>query len=455
MSRRFLLTVLLLALLPVSAAADGYRFAESESRLVRLNHPMERVLVANPEVASVKALNSRELLVSGLQAGKTELVVWYSDGSRQQHIGLDVTPDPARLERLRSDVAGLLQQLDPQGKARIEVRNDRVVLSGSVPNAKRGERLETALKELGYPVLNLMSVEGSQQVQIFVRVAEVIKGRPIRSGIAALDKKDRYGLFPPGNLGTSTPFSVNNVLSGLVSLAIPHNDAFQVKINPDGASAFGLLSLMEGHNLARVLAQPTLVVESGQTAKFLAGGEVPIPIAQKDSTITVEYKEFGVLLEFTPTLLDDDMIAMHIAPEVSSLSEAAGIQLGSIIIPGFRTRRAETTVRVRDGESFVIGGLLQDDMRSVVNKVPLLGDIPILGALFRSSSYENDQSELAIVVTPRIVNPIPAGEKIVLPGENLAQPSVGSAILLGKLAAIRPDATARYPIDEAGLEMPQ
>lgn len=449
--------ILFLLLLPLATAAqERYRLGSADSRVLSFSSPVDRVLVRQPEVLSVKVLNSRELLITGKRGGRTELVVWHQNGSKRE-VAVEVEGDSAaealRLNRLKA----LVLRLDPEQRVGLELQDDRVVLTGTVPNASRGERLRELVKAMGYEPVNLLDVEGSQQVQLFVRVAEVVRGNPLRSGVTFLDKRDRFGLLPPGS-GDSTNFLIGlEQAMTSASLPVPHNDGFQLLLNPAKGSLFGLLNLLEGHNLARVLAQPTLVVESGRTAKFLAGGEVPIPIAQEDNTVTVDYKQFGVMVEFTPHILDDGIISLEVQPEVSNIDETAGITLGAIRIPGFRTRRTQTTVRVADGESFVVGGLLQDEIRSAVQKVPLLGDIPVLGALFRSSAYEKNQSELAIIVTPRIVNPIPAGTRIPLPGERLDRPSTGEAILLGKVVS-ETGRPARYPLerlDEGGLEMPR
>jgi pilus assembly protein CpaC len=434
--------------------AEEYRIGTSDSRILTFTRPVESILVRHPDVLSVKVLTSRELLMTGQRGGRTELTVWHSDGTRQS-IAVNVDGQSPAQARQREQLESLVRQLDPGQQVQVELYDDnRVALSGVVPNATRGQRLEALTEAMGFKPVNLLSVEGSQQVQLFVRVAEVVRGNPLRSGAVFFDKRDRYGVLPPGG-GNSTNFLLD--LEGAMAsaaLPVPHSDAFVLPINPNKASLFGLLNLLEAHNLARVLAQPTLVVESGKTARFLAGGEVPIPIAQDNNTVTVDYKKFGVMLEFTPRILDDNIISMDVEPEVSNIDETAGITLGSIQIPGFRTRRTQTTVRVSDGESFVVGGLLQDEIRSAVQKVPLFGDIPILGALFRSSAYEKNQSELAIIVTPRIVRPIPAGEAIPLPGENLDRPSTAEAILLGKVV-VDSGRPARYPLDQTGLEMPQ
>lgn len=195
---------------------------------------------------------------------------------------------------------------------------------------------------------------------------------------------------------------------------------------------------MESKGLAKTLAQPTLLALSGEKASFLAGGEFPIPVAQSsnnngngNATITVEFKSFGISLAFTPTVLSDKTINLVVEPEVSAIDPSASFAVGNIIIPGLRTRRASTTLELRDGESFAIAGLLSKDFETSVRQVPLLGSLPIIGALFRSSSYKKGETELLIVVTPRLVAPLQPGQ-VRLPTDRVADPSELNTFLLGQ-----------------------
>ena len=441
---------------PAAAEDGGLTLQAGESRVLPLDGPLKRVLVAHPRVAGVKALTSRQLLVTGKGTGETELVLWYDDRDRPLHRPLKVTAAADREDAARQAVQDLVEQVAPDDPIEVSMTGSKVVLSGRVANRRRERRLEKALRSLDYSVASLLDVADRQQVQLFVRVAEVVKNNPLRSGASFLDKRDRLGLLPPGS-ADSVNFLINlDQAMTDASLPASHSDAFQLAINPRNASLFGVLSLLESHHLARVLAQPTLVVESGKPAKFLAGGEVPIPVAQQQDTVTVEYKEFGVVLEFTPTVLEDDRIRLEIRPEVSNIDETAGVDLKGIVVPGFRSRRTETTVTVGDGESFIVSGLMQDEVRAAVDQVPLLGEIPVLGALFRSSAYENNRSELAVLVTPRLVHPFQEDAAPSLPGERITGPDTAKALLLGRLSA-EADAPpfGRYPLANAGLEMPQ
>ncbi|MDG4812298.1 pilus assembly protein N-terminal domain-containing protein [Hydrogenovibrio sp. 3SP14C1] len=515
--RFIILSVLIFPGFLKAAPLPVYHLMATESQIVKFDYPIKRALVANPDLASLKVLNSKELLVSGKQAGKTELIIWYKRAPNQvgRHIVLKVAPDASRREEIEQTVATLIRQLDPDKKVSFvlkniwiesgssvrreldnvgnQIDNDStikakgnakdiqqetqkagslnikpvagnymVLLTGEVPNKARKKRIQSVISALGLSVVNMIDVTGKSQIKLSVRVAEVVKGNPFKSGVAIRDKKDRFGIFPPGNLGTQALFSLNNnpgagsmttnadgsvttTSNVTAGIAFPHPDAFQLGFNPENGSIFGVLSLLEGHNLARVLAKPELIVQSGETATFLVGGEVAIPVSQNENTITVSYKEYGVRLRFSPIVTESGDIQMTVEPEVSDIDTANGTQSGSIVIPSFRTRKTATTVTLAPGQSFIIGGLLQDSIRSQISKVPVLGDIPILGALFRSSSYVHDKSELAIMVTPTFVSPVEAGKKVTLPGENLKRPSNMDAFFLGKVAEVLPEGQSALP----------
>jgi len=508
------LTFALTALSAQAALQKVYNLTETDSQIIKFDKSLKRALIANPELATVKVLSKNELLVTGKGAGRTQLIISYRDNPNVDHqVVLNVSPDQSRRDEIEGTLRELLADLNPEGSVhfdlkniwvksegsirrevdeignqvdgdaapRLEKRKDKevlqaesasgemnaqplagnylVLLKGNVPNKAQKKRIHSVISALGLSVINMINVTGPQQIKLSVRVAEVVKGNPFRSGVAARDKRDRFGIFPPGNLGSTASFLLNveDVLAGTPSgMAFPHPDGFQIGINPLGGNLFGVLSILEGNNLARILAKPELIVQAGETAEFLVGGEIPIPVAQNENTITIEYKEFGIRLRFSPIITESGEIQMTVAPEVSNIDSSAGYQAGNIVVPGFRSRKTQTTVTMAAGQSFVIGGLIQDNLRSSVNKVPLLGDIPIIGALFRSTSYEKDQSELAILVTPTFVDPIEAGTKITLPGENIDRPSVADGFFMGKVAKLLPEGQTVLPelSSKIGLEKP-
>ncbi|MDA3971984.1 MAG: pilus assembly protein N-terminal domain-containing protein, partial [Desulfobulbaceae bacterium] len=415
------------------------------------------VQVVSPDIIEVKKFSASKLAFRGLKIGKTIVKIWDNNGYSAEYM-VNVEIENVRKRK----VSELLEQICPEGTVTFVLtptKGDNIgqlILQGTVPSKGRGERLEKLFTALEYKVINLLSIAGTQQVQLFVRVAEVIKGNPMSIGVNIFGGDHGWNMLAPGsdlltNLAIGIP-GIESIEGGTVTgqmIGAAKDNAFQVGVNFSGIDYSGVLSLMEGHHLAKILAQPTLVVESGQSARFHAGGEFAISTTSDDGT-DVEFKKYGVLLAFTPDVLENGNIHISLEQEVSNLDWANSV----LNIPGLRVRNTETSIQLRDGESFMVSGLLQEDIRSLVNKIPLLGDIPILGALFRSSTYEKNQTELAIVVTPRLVNPIPAGEEIRLPGEQLTTPSVFNAFLLGKVVARTNEKAAYALLGTAGLEMP-
>lgn len=409
------------------------------------------VQVVSPNIIEVKKFSPTKLAFRGLKIGKTRVKIWDNNGYQAEYLVKVEIENVAK-----SKVSELIEQMCPEGNVKFTLtpssddNEGKLILQGRVPTKARGERLEKLFTALDYTVVNMLTIEGSQQVQLFVRVAEVVKGNPMSVGITLGGKSDGWLISSPGK-------GILATLTGAINSGeIRSNalDTFHIGANFSGASWFGVLSLMEGHRLAKILAQPTLVVESGQSARFHAGGEIPTPVDSDNYGITIEWKAYGIILAFTPEILENGNIHIDLEQEVSTLDWANGVSFGAGTIPAMRTRTTKTSVKLRDGESFVVSGLLHEEIRSIVDKIPLLGDIPIFGALFRSSSYEKDQSELAIVVTPRIINPIAANEAIVLPGEQLTTPSPFDAFLLGKIVAKTDTTTAATLLGTAGLEMP-
>lgn len=406
-------------------------------------------LRAQTYIADYKVENY-EVIITGRKIGKTILTVKNDNGYFAEYL-INVVVENLAYRKVEELINGIC----PDGKVTFVLTPSttesagKLILQGSVPTKSRGERLEKLFTALDYTVINMLSITGSQQVQLFVRVAEVVKGNPMSVGITLGGKSDGWLISDPGtNLIASL---VDGINGGEISS--PQSDTFNLGFNFSGASYFGVLSIMEGHNLAKILAQPTLVVESGQSARFHAGGEVPIPIVT-DNTIEIDYKSYGVIIAFTPDILENGNIHINLEQEVPNLDWANSVNFGSGSVPALRTRITKTSLKLKDGESFMVSGLLHEEIRSVVSQIPVLGDIPILGALFRSSTYEKNQTELAIVVTPRIVNPIAVGETIHLPGEQLTTPSPFDAFLLGKVVAKTNNEAAYALLGTAGLEMP-
>ena len=375
------------------------------------------ISVANPAIADIATLSERSIYILGCAPGRTTMTLLGPDGTLIANVEVQVVPDVAELrERLREILRG----------EHIEVRpaNDGIVLSGTVSSGRVVDRaMELAERYAPGRVSNLMLVGGSQQVMLQVRFAEM--NRTIRQelGISMTGANISAGGDATAvNSGNFVDFPVQaNPPGGLLALGL-NGTNFEFNI---------LLEALETEGLVRTLAEPNLSALSGQTASFLAGGEFPVPSRNDEGQVTVTFQPFGIELEFTPTVVDGDVINLQLSATVSSID--AAIEGNNTGIPGLRTREAATTVEMRDGESFAIAGLLQDDFRDSIGQVPWLGDIPILGALFRSTSYQREQSELVIIVTSHLVQPV-RGEALALPTDRITIPTDRELFLHGRLS---------------------
>jgi len=392
----------------------------NKSQVLRLDVPFADLLVGNAEVADVLALTDRSIYVLGKQPGSTSLTVYGRNRSLIAVMDLVVTVD---VEGLKAR----LHELMPDEQVEVRAVNESVILSGTVSSTVRLKRaLQVAERYAPEQVTNLLSVTGSQQVMLAVRFAEVqrrvVKELGLNTQVSGSDFAVTVGDALNNPLGAV--FSPTAIATGAVTFGI-------------GAVTIDLLfDALEQKGVVKTLAEPNLIALSGDTASFLAGGEFPVPVAQATdeggSTITVEFKEFGVALSFTPTVLDDGLINVIVSPEVSRVDPTNAVVIQGFEIPGLTTRRATTTVELRDGQSFAIAGLIQSDFQDTVRQFPLLGDVPVLGALLRSSDFQNAQTELVIIVTPHLVQPAPAGS-LVTPADNFVPPSDADIWLFGRI----------------------
>jgi pilus assembly protein CpaC len=437
--------VLLGAVLAISPIAQT-AFAET-LRVIRtntestLNVPMNRAVVvesevpfaelsiANPSIADISSLSDRTIYVLGKTPGTTTLTILDGNGQLITNVDVRVAPDLTEFkERLR--------QILPDEKIEVRTANDGIVLSGTVSSTIRMQRaLDLATRYAPERVSNLMTVGGVQQVMLKVRFAEMQRSvsKSLQASLAT------GGSVLDGDLGLELGTGNASSTAAIDSVA----EKLQPTVGQQGAILFGfnagglevgiLLEALEAKGVVRTLAEPNLTSLSGQEATFLAGGEYPVPVSQEDGAITVEFKPFGVELNFIPRVLDGDLINLELEAAVSSIDPSSGIDIGAIRIDGFTRRETTTTVELRDGESFAIAGLLQDDFRDLNSQVPWLGDIPILGALFRSAEYQREQSELVIIITPHLVTPT-RGEALALPTDRVRPPSEKDLFLFGRVA---------------------
>lgn len=397
--------------------ATELRLPIGRSQIISSPVALEQVVIGAPEVADIKLLSAGRVLILGIKPGRTNLVF------RQKGGDLVALMDVV----VGYDLVGIKQkvfELMPAEKG-IEVRgtNDRVILTGQASSLLA---MDTALSiARSYvpadKVVNLMQVGGGQQVMLEARIAEVSRDSMKELGVQSTitDDKGTWGLV------TGRP-----VLNNFASLT---------GTNYDGSVNDSLrltLQALEEKGLARTLAEPNLVALSGQEANFLAGGEIPIPVAQTGTlggAITVEYKEFGVGLRFTPTVLDAEKVNLKLLTEVSSIDPTNSFTIGGgISVPAISTRRAGTTIEMADGQSFAIAGLMENNMANTIAQMPWLGDVPVLGALFRSTGYQRKETELVVVVTVRLVKPVQPSS-LALPTDSVSPPDDIDIFLLGRL----------------------
>ena len=437
--------VLLGAALAISPMAQT-AFAET-LRVIRtntestLNVPMNRAVVvesevpfaelsiANPSIADISSLSDRTIYVLGKTPGTTTLTILDGNGQLITNVDVRVAPDLSEFkERLR--------QILPDEKIEVRTANDGIVLSGTVSSTIRMQRaLDLATRYAPERVSNLMTVGGVQQVMLKVRFAEMQRSvsKSLQASLATGGSVLDGDLGLELGTGNAAPLAGVDSVSDKLFSGAGSQGAIMFGFNAGGLEVGILLEALEAKGVVRTLAEPNLTSLSGQEATFLAGGEYPVPVSQEDGAITVEFKPFGVELNFIPRVLDGDLINLELEAAVSSIDPSSGVDIGAIRIDGFSRRETTTTVELRDGESFAIAGLLQDDFRDLNSQVPWLGDIPVLGALFRSAEYQREQSELVIIITPHLVTPT-RGEALALPTDRVRPPSEKDLFLFGRVA---------------------
>ncbi|MBN8185868.1 MAG: type II and III secretion system protein family protein [Salipiger thiooxidans] len=422
-----------------SARADNLRVVRTGTESV-LNVPMNRAVVvesdqpfaelsiANPAIADISSLSERTIYVLGKTPGTTTLTILDGNGRLITNVDVRVAADVTEFkERLR--------QILPGESIEVRTANDGIVLSGTVSSAQKLQRaLDLAQRYAPERVSNLMTVGGVQQVMLKVRFAEMQR---------SVSKNLRSSLSIGGPIFGEDEITIGSETGTWLNSGNSYGDAVTVADGTEGALLLGfngaievgiLLEALESKGMVRTLAEPNLTALSGQEAKFLAGGEYPVPVSQEDGKLSVTYKPFGVELNFVPTVIDGDLINLQLEAAVSSIDSSNGITTDAISIDAFRRRETSTTVEMRDGESFAIAGLLQDDFRDVNGQVPWIGDIPVLGALFRSAEYERQQSELVIIVTPHLVTPT-RGEALALPTDRVMPPTEKDLFLFGRTSS--------------------
>ncbi|MBM9603828.1 type II and III secretion system protein family protein [Desulfopila inferna] len=450
--------VFIFCLIGLVAAASPVRSAETSASVINIDTDsgesihltidklakiqssavIKRAHIVNPEIAELvysKSQSPKWVFVSGKSVGSTQLTLWGENNGMLGSYEVIVSPDISGLKRS-------LHEIFPGEKVLVRSSGGFLTLGGTVSDSMKLAKI-LALAEAFAPekVINLLQVGGIQQVMLEVRIAEISKSVGNRLGINfAWDGSDAFALSVLDNLTAipaagwpGNPLEVSNSINSV--LGFLRGDTLIVAIDA-----------LQQEGLLHILAKPTLIAQSGQSASFLAGGEFPYPVAQEFDKFTIEWKPFGVGLSFTPTVLGDDTISLAVSPEVSELDFTKTISYAGYVVPSIDTRRMSTVVELKDNQSFAIAGLLKNYVRESVKKFPLLGDIPVLGALFRSTRYQKDETELVVIVTPHLVKPVD-GDELPLPTDSFEDPSPFESLMLGMLEKYR-----RHPGADNAME---
>ncbi len=412
---------------PVTVAAPGAQAISLEvgsGRSVPLPQPAATLFVASPDIADVQApAQARSFFVTAKKPGRT--TIYALDGSGRQIAALEVS-----VSQPLSAIRQHLSRAFPDLKAEVESTPAGLVVSGSVTNPMEAAATVEAVRQFvgeAQPVVNRLAVTGSTQVNLRVRVAEVSRTVTEELGFN-WESFFSFGNFSFGIATGRDALSGDTILraaSGAAAIPLGYRNG-NVDVN-------AIVDALARDGLVTILAEPNLTAVSGETASFLAGGEFPIPVSRRDDEITIEFKKFGVSLDFTPTVMSGGRISMRVRPEVSELTDEGAVNIRNLVIPALSVRRAETTVELGSGQSFAIAGLLQDNTRNTVDQVPGLGKIPVLGALFSSSRFQREETELVIVVTPYLVRPTGGPASLRLPTDGYAPPTDLERIFLNRL----------------------
>jgi pilus assembly protein CpaC len=425
------------------APANDVTLSVGAGRMVRPSGQVAEVFVADDDVADVHASSPSQIYIFGKAAGTT--TVYATDRS-----GRVVYSANVRVGQNLGSVSQMLQLAMPEADITATPMNGMVLLTGTVAqpaDAAEAERLVKAMVGANVEVVTRLRTATPQQVYLQVRIAEVSRtlARDIGVNLASFDQTGGFQFGVTQGRSFFTTHAPNGPL-GVGGTAASTGASLITGVTPGttlgaagrllGVDLLGAMDLGETTGQVVTLAEPTLVALSGETATFLAGGEFPIPIPQSLGTVTIEYKQYGVGLAFSPTVLENGRISIRVRPEVSELSASGSVRFNGFEIPALTTRRVETTVELGSGQSFVIGGLLRNSNSNQIARTPGLGNLPILGALFRSTRYRREETELMIVVTPYLVRPVSANQ-IALPTDGYRNPDEASRLLIGTMNASR------------------
>ena len=408
------------------AAMRTLDIAVGGQRILKLERTIDRIAIADPGTVDVKVVSSRELRVLGQKEGTTDLTIWFADTETSLSYHIVVGAD---LKGLQAEFAR-----DPalSGVKAVETGKG-VVLKGQVYSLEDQQRARAlARSDLGEDVGSMIAVADRRMVAVEVRFAAVSTStlKALGLNFQSLDNNIQLAAIGPNS---STSYGYDPVTGLEPNTSLPLSQAFNLFMAWPGSDIIGVISALSSANLAQLLAEPTLLVRSGEDAEFLAGGEIPVPVPQSgagNGTVTIEYKKFGVQLDVAATVLDNDRIVLKVSPEVSELDYTNALVVQGFRVPALRSRSTRTTIELGDGQSFVLAGLMYSTSGNVEDRVPGIGELPVIGSFFKRTQNSRERQELIIIATPRLVSPMEAGEVPTLPGEGqLYDPSMGDILL--------------------------
>ena len=442
----------------VTVPLNGSITIEASEEIVRAD-------VITQAIADVQVLSPKRILITGRSYGSTSVVLLSAD-NQQSVFEISVELD---LSRLNHEI----RRLDPQSDASAVSMQGNIILMGRVSSADRAVRvtelaslfLPPPSNERTYVVQNHLDVAGEQQVLLRVVVAEINRSATRELGINGyLIGENFRDAFLVNQLGGINSVNIGAAAGALITENVPFltgEDGLALGTRPNLSIGFPRVQMqtfiraLADNTLLRIMAEPNLVCISGETASFLAGGEFPIPVPQGNQQVTIEFREFGIRLNFTPVIRGHQRIRLRIAPEVSELDFSTAVQIEGFVVPGLTTRSTETTVELANGETIAIAGLLSERVRGLGSRVPGIGDLPIIGSLFRSVQFERAMTELVILVTPEIIAPLDAHQRAPLPGEDMESPDDLELYMLGYLEGLGSDGLpATVPGDAAAKLKP-
>ncbi|MGF1734569.1 type II and III secretion system protein family protein [Photobacterium satsumensis] len=427
-----------------AARTQSVAVPQNKSRLIEIPGSAKKISVGNPSVADILILRSNKIYVLGKKLGTTNVIIWDSRGRLITVLDVEVTHD---LNALKSK----LYEFMPQEKISVYTSQNKLVLSGDVSSAAKiamAEEIANTFTGDDLGIINLMNVGGSHQIMLEVTVAEVQRSliREFDSNFVFARNNSNW-TWGTVNGGASIPVvppvdDAGNIITEIIAapLNIEDNGLFASYLS--GSTLFSAaFSIAKTNGLAKILAEPTLTALSGETAEFLSGGEFPIPVPN-DENITIEFKEFGVGLQFVPTVSSPDSINLALNIEVSEITNTNAVTVSpsgtasQFFVPALSKRSAKTTVELGNGQTIGIAGLLNESVTDVVDKLPGLGDLPVIGQLFRSQSFRKGETELVILVTPRLAKPV-RRQDLTLPTDSFVEPNDWEFYLLGRMSELK------------------